>query len=941
MKVLCDRFLNGCTVLPISLSKVILPKRYPPATELLDIRQIQISNAIEMVIENNRGIDFDRNFLEISFEILFNKKSIKEFNSIQSQTISAIFGSNENVFLGAPCGSGKTAMIELALVRALAQNKNAKCVYVTPIEAINKRAFFNWSKNFGQKLGKQVVILTGDATIDLELVKNSSIIISCPEHWDNISRRWKQRKGKVIRNIDLFIADDLHLMSNLQRPTFEIIVSRMRFINSTLDNHNIRFLGISSPVANANDLAGWLGVADEKKSLFNFHPSSRPNRLEIELRGFGENHYGTRMLAMARPCFDTIVKEISNSSISKLKTIVFVPSKRQAKVTAIDLITFAASQQVIERGNESINPDLMYFGGNKLDQVNLNTAIQNTQDETLKTVLAQGVGYLFDGMDTSDRALVESCYLTGSIKVLVITNSEVWGLDLSANLVIIMGTSKFDPSFGTYVDYPITDIMQLIGRSSTYNYISKCVIMCHSKRKAFIKKFLHDPLPVESHLNLDIADPLNAEIAIGVIKNKQDAVDYLTWTFFYRRLKKNPNYYNLLGFSNAMISDFLSELIEDTMNELSESKCIRIEENELDISALNFGMIANHYYIQNTTIKLFAVNLKATSKLRRILDVLVSAEEFENIGVRQNESAILAALAKRLPVPLTQPDFMESRTKVHVLLQLHFSRNKLTTNQKEDLHMILERILKLLQAIIDVVASNSWLNPALAAMELSQMIVQGRWDTDSPLLQIPYFDEETVKRCVENGVKRVFDVAEIDEDKIESVLQLNGAKLARAADFCNNFPDIEVSTKVLDSENVHAGEPVTIQVKLERADDDEEENENDEEEKESEPKKIYGKVISPVFPIPKVESYWLIIGDSENNKIYSIQRTPIGKETIISLKLDAPKHVGDKSLKLYLMCDSYLGFDQVHSISLSIKEGSSSDDSSSGSDSDSSNNDSD
>ena len=53
------------------------------------------------------------------------------------------------------------------------------------------------------------------------------------------------------------------------------------------------------------------------------------------------------------------------------------------------------------------------------------------------------------------------------------------------------------------------------------------------------------PPAVESHLDSVIQDHMAAEVVTRTVSNKQDAVDYLTWTFYYRRLTKNPNYYNL------------------------------------------------------------------------------------------------------------------------------------------------------------------------------------------------------------------------------------------------------------------------------------------------------------------------------------------------------------------------------------------------------------
>lgn len=74
--------------------------------------------------------------------------------------------------------------------------------------------------------------------------------------------------------------------------------------------------------------------------------------------------------------------------------------------------------------------------------------------------------------------------------------------------------------------------------------------MCHGPRKEYYKRFLLEPFPVESHLNHYLHDHFNAEIVTEIIEGKQEAVDYLTWTFYYRRLALNPNYYNLTGNSH-------------------------------------------------------------------------------------------------------------------------------------------------------------------------------------------------------------------------------------------------------------------------------------------------------------------------------------------------------------------------------------------------------
>ena len=75
-----------------------------------------------------------------------------------------------------------------------------------------------------------------------------------------------------------------------------------------------------------------------------------------------------------------------------------------------------------------------------------------------------------------------------------------------------------------------------------------------------------------------LADHMNAEIVAGTITSKQDAMDYVTWTYFFRRLIMNPSYYHLDDTSSTGINKFLSEVVQNVLVQLQNSYCIEIEE---------------------------------------------------------------------------------------------------------------------------------------------------------------------------------------------------------------------------------------------------------------------------------------------------------------------------------------------------------------------------
>merc|ERR1711902_207129 len=214
-----------------------------------------------------------------------------------------------------------------------------------------------------------------------------------------------------------------------------------------------------------------------------------------------------------------------------------------------------------------------------------------------------------------------------------------------------------------------------------------------------------------------------------------DAVDYLTWTFLYRRMTQNPNYYNMQGVTYRHLSDHLSEMVESTLSELEHSKCITIED-DMDTAPLNLGMIAAYYYINYTTIELFSMSLNNKTKIRGLIEIISAAAEYEDLPIRHGEDALLRNLATRLPNKLQSSKFNDPHVKANLLLQAHLSRIQLSAELQQDTELILSKAIRLIQASVDVLSSNGWLSPAIAAMELAQMVTQAMWSKDSYLKQL-------------------------------------------------------------------------------------------------------------------------------------------------------------------------------------------------------------
>ncbi|KAF2937977.1 hypothetical protein DAI22_03g087400 [Oryza sativa Japonica Group] len=853
IRAISDSWLGAESLFTVSFHNLTLPQTQITHTELLDLKPLPLS-----ALGNKTYQDLYR---------------FSHFNPIQTQAFHVLYHSDNNVLLGAPTGSGKTISAELAMLHLFNTQPDMKVVYIAPLKAIVRERMNDWRQRLVTQLGKKMVEMTGDFTPDMMALLSADIIISTPEKWDGISRSWHSRS--YVMKVGLMILDEIHLLGADRGPILEVIVSRMRYISSQTER-SIRFVGLSTALANARDLADWLGVRDD--GLFNFKPSVRPVPLEVHIQGYPGKFYCPRMNSMNKPAYAAICTHSPDKPV-----LIFVSSRRQTRLTALDLIQLAASDEKPRQ--------FLSMADNSLDMI-----LSQVSDTNLRHTLQFGIGLHHAGLNDRDRSLVEELFSNNKIQVLVCTSTLAWGVNLPAHLVIIKGTEYYDGKTKRYIDYDITDILQMMGRAGRpqYDQHGKAVILVHEPKKSFYKKFLYEPFPVESNLREHLHDHINAEIVSGTISNKEEAIIYLTWTYLYRRLVVNPAYYGLEDTETYTLNCYLSRLVETTFEDLEDSGCIKVDDHS--VKYLILGKIASQYYLSYLTVSMFGTNIGPNTSLEAFVHILSASAEFDELPVRHNEDNLNRTLCGKVPYSVDQQHLDDPHVKANLLFQAHFSRAELPiSDYVTDLKSVLDQSIRIIQAMIDICANSGWLSSALTCMHLLQMIIQGLWfERDSSLWMLPSMNDNLLDHLKGRGVSTIPALLGLSREELHRLLQPFSA--SELYQDLQHFPCVDVKLK-LQNEDKDQSRPPILSIRLQMKD----------------ARRSTSRAFSPRFPKAKQEAWWLVLGNIRSSELYGLKRINF-MDRVVNTRMELPAMFDIQETKLILVSDSYLGFDQEYSL---------------------------
>ncbi|WP_049924506.1 DEAD/DEAH box helicase [Halopiger djelfimassiliensis] len=538
--------------------------------------------------------------------------AFEEFNRMQREALPALLESDENVVASAPTASGKTALAELAICKALSDGGTA--LFIAPLRALTNEKEDDWDRF--EALDYSVYVVTGERDLNPRRARRADILVMTPEKLDSATRKHDSRRYDFVTDIDVCVIDEVHLLDADRRGSvLEVTISRLRRLCEP------RIVALSATMPNVDDVAAWLDAPEE--TTFEFGEEYRPVDLNAGVKTYthGENTFADKYRRLYR-ALDLAEPHLREDG----QALVFV-SSRQDTVQAAK----KARDEIAER-------DVPMGARGDYD---FHTESKDLENDTLRNSVLDGVAFHHAGLSKNDRDLVEEWFKDGRIELLFSTSTLAWGVNLPARCVVIRDTKLHDPLEGE-VDMSPLDVLQMLGRAGRpgYDDVGYGWVICDRADADKYRRLLRDGKEIESRLAESLETHLNAEIAMGTITDLEDVMDWLETTFYYVRGQSKPDDYDFPNLRQR-VRDRLEELVDRGFVETGE---------DLSIEATPRGVLASKYYLRLETAAKFAAlcDRVAAGEIEigtdDVLETIATAEEFDSVSARQDERDAIDAV---------------------------------------------------------------------------------------------------------------------------------------------------------------------------------------------------------------------------------------------------------------------------------------------------------
>lgn len=182
------------------------------------------------------------------------KAPVTELWPSQKSALHIATGENEGGVVNLRTSGGKTRVAEIAILDTLLKHEEAKILYLAPFRSLAFEIEQSLHKIFSP-LDISISQLYGGATAnttDLELIKESQIIIATPEKAKAIIRA----ESSLEANLKLVVIDEGHLIgADVRHVRNEIFLTH---INEFASRNDIRMILLSAVLPNAEQVAEWI-----------------------------------------------------------------------------------------------------------------------------------------------------------------------------------------------------------------------------------------------------------------------------------------------------------------------------------------------------------------------------------------------------------------------------------------------------------------------------------------------------------------------------------------------------------------------------------------------------------------------------------------------------------------------------------------------------------